>query len=119
MIEPIKIKFYRIKNIVLMDIIKQDKNFIPLKNKLFVASNGIGIHSIHYPQLTSRSIYLQGDDSINNERVAYYPLPTEEDAILYMEKITQAASEFKSHIIMESTSNLKMIDDDNIITITV
>lgn len=120
MIEPIKVKLYRIKNVVLMEVLKQNDVFISKgKGTLFNASNGIKICSVNQIQLCPKYVYIRGKESEYDDKLTSKEFESETQAIEYFNDIKLALEEFKADIISQNTKSSDVDDNKIFQTVTI
>ena len=94
----LKIKFIRIKNIVTMEILNQNKINLNDINKQFVASNGFIIKTQpnHFKIFNDHEIHIPDDILVFNNKVACYDFGLEEIAINFIKKACVAVKEYNN-----------------------
>ena len=110
----LKVKFRRIKNVVLMEVLEQTD--INIKNEfLFCASNGIQIYSRRIPELTETTIFIRGVDENFNNHVSAVTLDNEKKAKKFLMDHVRAIQEFKEFLKGTYSTSTKDGDEEEII----
>lgn len=94
----LKIKFTQIKNIVIMEILNQNKINLNDINKQFVASNGfiIEIQPNHFKIFNEHKIHIPNDILASNNKVTSYEFDLEETAISFIKEACVAVKEYNN-----------------------
>ena len=92
----LKIKFWRIENVVLMKILEQDEN-LRKKTDWRDSETGIRIKSINSPVLSYYTIYIRGKMYEDDNLISSYSYETEKEAIKALKDIAIAIKNFNIH----------------------
>ena len=92
----LKIKFWRIENIILMKILKQDGE-IERGNFEFKASNGIGLQSRLEPEIYDKRIFLRGKNISQDKQVVSKYFNTSEEAKERLKAYIEAVKDNSSY----------------------
>ncbi len=94
----LKIKFWRIENVILMKILEQG-NEIERGNFNFKASNGVSLCSAVMPSLyEGDTIYLRGNSEESDEIVSAYDCDTNEAAKKRLKAYVEAVKEYNNRL---------------------
>ena len=90
----LKIKFWRIENVLCMKILEQDKDVFDY-NFMYNSSNGLTICSLDYPEfvLDEDRLYIRGEDTSYDNKVSSYEFNTVEEAKKFLERCVFAINE--------------------------
>lgn len=102
----LKIKFWRIENVLLMKVLEQG-NEIKRGDFKFCASNGIKVTSISSPELTPDVIYVRGDnedmdDEEIDNKVVHFDCEDERKAKILLNRYIEAVRECNSTLPVEN-----------------
>lgn len=107
----LKIKFSKLKNIVIMEILEQtEKDTYNLKKDPFVASNGFMISSSLYPEICMKQkIFVKGADNINrkDDNFSCYRFSNEKEACEFVENACLAVKEFNALYNSQSLNSIE------------
>ena len=92
--KPIKVKFGRIKNVLLAQCLDMDESL--RGNLRYPSSNGMCISSIEHPELlpTGRQLCLWGYDKDKDTMITSYTYETEDMAKRALRKFTKCIQEY-------------------------
>ena len=93
----LKIKFWRIENVILMKILEQG-NEIKRGDCRFNTSNGVEIISYENPALSYDTIYLRGNSKELDETVSTYDCITNEVAKEQLKAYVEAVKEYNNSL---------------------
>lgn len=94
----LKIKFWRIENVILMKILEQGDE-IERGNFSFKASSGVSLCSAVTPSLSyDNMIYLRGDSKKLDETVSAYECTTNEEAKARLKAYIEAVKEYNDSL---------------------
>lgn len=93
----LKIKFWRIENVILMKILEQGDE-IERGNFSFKASNGVSLRSDTNPAVSYDMIYLRGDSEESDETVSAYDCTTNEGAKELLKACVEAVREYNNSL---------------------
>lgn len=105
----LKIKFWRIENIILMKILKQDGE-IERGNFEFKASNGIGLQSRFESEIADERIYLRGSDISHDTQVASKYFNTSEEAKERLKSYVEAIKEYNNSLQQPAAEDVEDIE---------
>ncbi len=91
----LKIKFWRIENIIFMKILEQGDE-IERGNFEFKASNGIGLQSRLEPEIGDKRIFLRGTNYSRDKQVVNSYFDTSETARERLKAYIEAVKEYNS-----------------------
>lgn len=97
----LKIKFWRIENVLLMKVLEQGDE-IKREDFKFCASNGIEVRSVRNPQLFPKWIYLRGVCEKRNNMIACLELEDEKEAKSLLNDYIEAVREYNSTLPVEN-----------------
>lgn len=89
----LKIKFWRIENVVLMKVLEQDEK-LRGSGLVYRAKNGLEIRSAHIQEMTPSILYIRGDESDRDENIITQTYKKVDDAIKWYKKYTDAVKEY-------------------------
>lgn len=105
----LKIKFWRIENVILMQILEQDDE-IERGNFEFKASNGIGLHSRFESEMADERIYLRGRDISHDTQVASKYFNTSEEAKERLKSYVEAIKEYNNSLQQPAAEEVEDIE---------
>ena len=96
----LKIKFWRIENVILMQILEQGDEIERGKRGKFEfkASNGVSLRSATNPAVSYDMIYLRGDSKELDETVSAYDCITNEGAKARLKAYIEAVKEYNNSL---------------------
>lgn len=97
----LKIKFWRIKNVLLMQVLEQG-NEIKRENFKFCASNGIEVKSVCRPELTPAIIYVRGSAKEYDDSIAPREYSNAEGAKEALARYIEAVKEYNTSLLRKS-----------------
>ena len=94
----LKIKFWRIENVLCMKILEQNKDIFNY-DFIYIASNGLNICCLDYPEfvLDEDCLYIRGEDTTYDNKVTACEFNTVEEAKKFLERCVFAINECISH----------------------
>lgn len=105
----LKIKFWRIENVILMKILEQGDE-IERWNFEFKASNGIGLYSRLDPEIADERIYLRGRDISQDTQVVIEYFNTSEEAKERLKSYVEAVKEYNDSLQHTSAEDIEDIE---------
>ena len=93
----LKIKFWRIENVILMKILEQGDEIERGKFE-FEASNGVKLQSRHNPVMHNKTIYLRGRDISHDAQVISEYFNTSEEAREQLKAYVEAVKEYNNSL---------------------
>lgn len=100
----LKIKFWRIKNVLLMQVLEQGNEI-----KRFCASNGIEVKSLCRPELIPDIIYVRGCEEEYDDNIAPCEYSNSEEAKEMLARYIEAVREYNSIL-----QKKEAVDDETI-----
>ena len=97
----LKIKFWRIKNVLLMQVLEQG-NEIKRENFKFCASNGIEVKSVCRPELIPDIIYVRGCEEEYDDNIVPCEYSNAEGAKEALAHYIEAVREYNSTLPVEN-----------------
>ena len=105
----LKIKFWRIENVILMKILEQGDE-IERGNFSFKASNGVSLCSATNPAVSYDMIYLRGGSKELDETVSAYDCITNEGAKACLKAYIEAVKEYNDNLQHTSAEDIEDIE---------
>ena len=106
----LKIKFWRIENVILMKILGQSDE-IERGNFSFKASSGVSLCSAVTPSLSyDNMIYLRGDSKESDETISAYECTTNEEAKARLKAYIEAVKEYNDSLQHTSAEDVEDIE---------
>lgn len=105
----LKIKFWRIENVILMKILEQGDE-IERGNFGFEASNGVNFLSAMNPALSQDMIYLRGGSKELDETVSTYDCITNEGAKELLKACVEAVKECNNSLQQPTAEDIEDIE---------
>lgn len=105
----LKIKFWRIENVILMKILEQGDEIERGKFE-FEASNGVNFFSQSRPEIESRNIYLRGDNICCDTQVALQYFGTSEKAREQLKAYVEAVKEYNNSLQQSAAEDVEDIE---------
>ena len=105
----LKIKFWRIENVILMKILEQGDE-IERDNFEFKASNGIGLHSRLEPEMADEIIYLRGRDISQDTQAVDKFFDTSEEAKTCLKAYIEAVKEYNNSLQQPAAEDVEDIE---------
>lgn len=105
----LKIKFWRIENVILMKILEQGDE-IERGNFSFKASNGVSLCSGLVPEIADERIYLRGRDISQDTQVVNKFFDTSEEAKVCLKAYIEAVKEYNDNLQHTTTGCVKDIE---------
>ena len=105
----LKIKFWRIENVILMKILEQG-NEIERGEFRFEASNGIVLRSGTEPAIANKTIYLRGKDISEGTQVVGKYFNTSEFAKEQLKAYVEAIKEYNNSLQHPTTEDIEDIE---------
>ena len=107
----LKIKFLRIENVILMQILKQGDE-IERGDFDFKASNGIRLCSASYPAIKfmTLTLYLRGKNKNRDKDVASYCYDTSEEAREQLKAYVEAIKEYNNSLQQPAAEDVEDIE---------
>ena len=101
----LKLKFYQIENVVVMKVLEQDN-----KDDLFFKYGELTLRCIDYPAIEDdNTIYLQGNDDENNNKLSCYDFETNKKAEDFINKAMAAVKAYnKKYSQTEAENSIKL-----------
>lgn len=93
----LKIKFWRIKNVLLMQVLEQGNEI-----KRFCASNGIEVKSLCRPELIPDIIYVRGCEEEHDDSIVPREYSNSEEAKEARARYIEAVREYNSTLPVEN-----------------
>ena len=93
----LKIKFWRIENVIVMKILEQGDE-IKRGDFKFVASNGIKLRSATYPQICTSKLFIQGKFESFDKDVEICTYNTSEEAKACLKSYIEAVREYNNSL---------------------
>jgi hypothetical protein len=88
----LRVKFWRIENVVCAKVLEQDSvNF-----ELFISNDGFKIHSIACPEMTTKTLFVRGSNTIRDNVVFCRSFGDCDEARNYIAIATTAIAEFNA-----------------------
>lgn len=108
----LKIKFWRIENIILMKILEQGDEIERGKRGKFEfkASNGVSLRSVTNPAVSYDIIYLRGDSKELDETVSAYDCITNEGAKARLKSYVEAVKEYNNSLQQPAAEDVEDIE---------
>jgi len=97
----LKIKFWRIKNVLLMQVLEQG-NEIKRENFKFCVSNGIEVKSLCRPELIPDIIYVRGCEEEYDDNIVPCEYSNAEGAKEALARYIEAVREYNSTLPVEN-----------------
>ena len=97
----LKIKFWRIKNVLLMQVLEQG-NEIKRENFKFCASNGIEVKSLCRPELIPDIIYVRGCEEEYDDNIVHCEYSNAEGAKEALARYIEAVKEYNTSLSRKS-----------------
>ena len=98
--KKLKLKLWRIKNIVLMEVLEQDES-LRGKGEIFESYN-CKILSVRNPHLTpDKEIYIRGTNTELDNRIAYYDFGSTNEAKSCIRKIIDTVRAYNASVSTE------------------
>lgn len=92
--EPLVVKFWRRKNLVVAEIIQQDEDIIQRGNFCFI-HNGYEIHSVSKPEIwPNHKLYIRGTSIERDEEPFCHSFAESEEAKMFIENISKTIKAF-------------------------
>ena len=88
----LKIKFWKIENMICMKVLEQDKNIF-YEGFEYKASNNINICSVTFPEIRKHSLFIQGTDKLKPNHVVSCEFSDSDEAQEYLDKYIFAINE--------------------------
>ena len=107
----LKIKFWRIENVILMKILQQGDE-IERGRFEFKASNGVSLRSATTPAAAYNIIYLRGNSKESDETVSAYGCITNEGAKARLKTYIEAIKEYNNslqHAAVEDVEDIETV----------
>ena len=107
----LKIKFWRIENVLCMKILEQNKDVFNY-DFIYKASNGLNICCLDYPEfvLDEDCLYIRGEDTTYDNKVTSCEFKTVEEANEYLKKCVSAINECVAHFSKKESENKMTFD---------
>ena len=105
----LKIKFWRIENVILMKILEQGDE-IERGNFEFEALNGVSLRSATRPAVSYDMIYLKGDSEESDETVSAYDCTTNEGAKARLKAYIEAVREYNNSLQQPAAEDVEDIE---------
>lgn len=105
----LKIKFWRIENVILMKILEQGDE-IERGRFGFEASNGVKISSCESPALTYDTIFLRGGSKELDETVSIHGCITNEEAKEQLKAYVEAVKEYNNSLQYTTAEDIEDIE---------
>lgn len=103
----LKVKFWRIENVVLMKVLEQGEEIKRGCKEVF-ESVDFSIYSQCTPSMYANGIYVRGSKMEDDNKVRYYCLSNCAEAKLYIERATEAIHEYNQSL----SKDPEQISDD-------
>lgn len=97
----LKIKFWRIENVLLMQVLEQG-NEIKRENFKFCASNGIEVKSLCRPELTPAFIHIRGRAKEYDDSIVPRECINAEEAKATLARYIEAVKEYNTSLLRKS-----------------
>ena len=96
MINKIRVKLWRIENVVLMKVLEMPEE-LRGTNLIFTSSNtGMGIYSVGRPDLKLNTIFLRGSNKEKDNKIVCYESESDEEALGYYNRVINTIEEFNN-----------------------
>ena len=105
----LKIKFWRIENVILMKILEQGDEIERGKFE-FEASNGVSLRSATIPAASYNMIYLRGNLKKLDETVSAYGCTTNEGAKAWLKAYVEAVKEYNNSLQQPAAEDVEDIE---------
>ena len=105
----LKIKFWRIENVILMKILEQG-NEIERGNFRFNASNGIEVFSYNNPSLSCDTICLRGNSKELDETISAQDFISNEAAKKRLKAYVEAVKEYNNRLQHTTAEDIEDIE---------
>lgn len=105
----LKIKFWRIENVILMKILEQGDE-IKRGNFEFEASNGVNLHSRLEPTIYDKSISLRGKDISQDKQVVSKYFNTAEEAKEHLKAYIEAVREYNNSLQQPAAEDVEDVE---------
>ena len=105
----LKIKFWRIENVILMKILEQGDE-IERGNFGFEASNGVKLRSATYPQICTSKLFIQGKFESFDKDVEICTYDTSEEAREQLKAYVEAIKEYNDNLQHTTTGCVEDIE---------
>lgn len=109
----LKVKFRRIKNVVLMEVLEQ--NISSEDEFLYCSSEGLNIYSRRGPELKNDTIFIRGSLIAYNNSVASIEFKSAKQAKTYYQKCIRTIQEFNEFLKDTSCFSTEDKDEEEII----
>lgn len=109
----LKVKFRRIKNVVLMEVLEQNIN--SADEFLYCSSDGISIMSRKGPELKSDTIFIRGSNTAHDNSVTSIEFDLVSQAKTYYQKCVRTIQNFNEFLKKTSCFSTKDEDEEEII----
>ena len=93
----LKIKFWRIENVILMKILEQGDEIERGKFE-FKASNGVKLRSVTNPQICTSELFIQGEFESFDKNVEICTYNTSEEAKEWLKAYVEAVKEYNNRL---------------------
>lgn len=113
MTNKIRVKLWRIENVVLMKVLEMPEELRGTKSFYSSPVTNMTLWSEDKPDLLSNIVSLMGDDTNFDNIITYYDCKSNEDALVYYNRVVKTIEEFNNK------NKKKAKIDDNIIDIYV
>ena len=97
----LKIKFWRIENVLLMQVLEQG-NEIKRENFKFCASNGIEVKRLCRPELIPDIIYVRGSEEEYDDNIVPCEYSNAEEAKAMLARYIEAVKEYNTSLLRKS-----------------
>lgn len=105
----LKIKFWRIENVILMKILEQGDEIERGRFK-FKASNGITLASSDNPQIIAERLFIRGKDKSDDENVVACEYTTTETAKELLKNHIEAVKEYNNSLQQPAAEDVEDIE---------
>ena len=109
----LKVKFRRIKNVVLMEVLEQNIN--SEDDFLYCSAEGLNIYSRRGPELKNDAIFIRGSLIAYNNSVASIEFNTIKQAKTYYQKCIRTIQDFNEFLKNTSCFSTEGEDEEEII----
>ena len=105
----LKLKCWRIENVVLMKVLEQDENF--RTNIMWIdKETGMEIRSVYQPKLFDDIIYIQGEKEEKDNDVVAFECSSQENALDLLKKISIAVKNFNKEYKTNMSTEYNIIE---------
>ena len=105
----LKIKFWRIENVILMKILEQGDE-IERGRFEFKASNGVKLRSVTYPQICTSELFIQGKFESFDKDVEICTYNTSEEAKACLKSYVEAVKEYNDSLQQPAAEDVEDIE---------